>query len=138
MTSRCLGVDGCRGAWLAVSQAADSSHLDAQIYPSPAILLNHCSLRDTLCVDVPVGLSDSGPRMCDQLARRLLGRPRGSSVFPAPIRPVLSATTRERASAIGRQVDGRGVGVQLWAIVPYIQAWDEVVRDPSPYQPAIY
>jgi predicted RNase H-like nuclease len=41
-------------------------------------------------IDIPIGLTASGPRSCDLEARRLLG-PRRSSVFPAPAREVLRA-----------------------------------------------
>ena len=55
-----------------------AGELFAQI-PAPAVF----------SIDIPIGLTDSGPRQCDIQARRLLGARRGTSVFPAPIRPAL-------------------------------------------------
>jgi predicted RNase H-like nuclease len=37
-------------------------------------------------IDILIGLPDRGSRACDVEARALLGKPRSSSVFPAPIR----------------------------------------------------
>ena len=45
---------------------------------------------DVALIDIPIGLAASGPRTCDLEARRLLGRPRASSVFPAPTRALLA------------------------------------------------
>jgi predicted RNase H-like nuclease len=67
-------------------------------------------------------------------ARRLLVA-RRSSVFPAPIRPILTATSQANASRIRRLVEGKGVSIQAWAIVPKIvevDAWlraDDVRRE---------
>lgn len=70
--------------------------------------------------------------MCDQEARRLLGLIRGRSVFPAPIRPALHATTRLQADQTTRSVDGRGVGAQAWNLYQRIREIDAALcSDPS-------
>jgi predicted RNase H-like nuclease len=78
------GVDGCRGGWVAALEEARGSPL-----------LRFCSLAElraeVAVIDIPIGLPSAGPRECDLAARRLLGRPRSSSVFPAPTRKLLSA-----------------------------------------------
>jgi predicted RNase H-like nuclease len=132
MVRTIVGVDGCRGSWLAVEQRIDAGRLVAAIYASAEALLRAYASAQVICVDVPIGLTDAGPRACDVAARQLLGRPRQSSVFRAPIRPTLAATTREQASALGREADGRGVGCQAWGIYPYVRQWDELLRaDPK-------
>jgi predicted RNase H-like nuclease len=80
-----------------------------------------------LAIDVPIGLPDAGPRACDAAARRELGRPRSSSVFPAPVRPALAAASRQQASEITRAVDGRGVGAQAFGIWPKIREVDAIL-----------
>ena len=82
-----------------------------------------------LAIDVPIGLPNAGPRTCDIEARAMLGRPRGSSVFAAPIRPMLSATSHAHACSIGRQCDGRGLTIQCWHILPKIREVDAYVRE---------
>jgi predicted RNase H-like nuclease len=80
-------------------------------------------------VDIPIGLSDSGPRKCDEEARRLLGE-RRSSVFPAPLRPVLGARSYEAALARSRKASGVGLSKQAWNLVPKITEVDRLL-DPT-------
>jgi predicted RNase H-like nuclease len=80
-----------------------------------------------VAVDVPIGLPGHGPRDCDVRARRLLGV-RRSSVFPAPIRPILAARSQADASRIRRRVEGKGVSIQTWAILSKIVAVDSFLR----------
>jgi predicted RNase H-like nuclease len=79
-----------------------------------------------IAVDMPIGLPDAGPRACDVEVRRHLGA-RRSSVFPAPIRPVLAASTYEQALAIGRARDGRGISKQSFHLLPKIREIDDLI-----------
>jgi predicted RNase H-like nuclease len=58
----------------------------------------------------------------------MLGQPRGSSVFPAPVRSAIRATTRLEASRLTQAADGRRVGAQAWGIHPKIAEVDEWLR----------
>jgi predicted RNase H-like nuclease len=80
-----------------------------------------------VAVDVPIGLLERGARDCDVQARRLLG-PRRSSVFTAPLRPLLAATSQAEASQIRYRLEGKGVSIQASAIVPKIQEVDRLLR----------
>jgi predicted RNase H-like nuclease len=80
-----------------------------------------------LAIDVPIGLLESGARRCDVEARKRLG-PRASSVFPAPIRPLLPAATWEEACSIRERIEGRRISKQTWAIVPKIAEVDRALR----------
>lgn len=117
-----VGVDGCRGRWLAVAMNPDSGSIAASIHETPDALLLAYSDAAAVALDMPIGLTCKKPRECDIAARRLLGWPRSSSVFPAPIRPALSAVSREEANRITRQQDGRGVGCQAWNIYKHVLA----------------
>jgi predicted RNase H-like nuclease len=103
-----------------------------------ASLLKRMPRPVVLAVDIPIGLPDSGPRKCDQLARKLLGSPRASSVFPAPIRPAIEARSREEADEITRSVDGRGVGAQAWGLYARIREVDEIVSTDALARRRIY
>lgn len=74
---------------------------------------------------VPIGLLE-GPRACDQAARKLLGQPRGSSVFPA-----LAAQTYADASSINREKTTRGLSQQAWGIIPKIKQVDDAITPDS-------
>ena len=119
------GVDGCRIGWFCVSRDQEQS-LVYSVVPSLEGLMA-TNVGQTIAIDIPIGLPAAGDRDVDQTARRMVG-PRRSSVFPVPIRQTIGAENREEATAIGRQVDGRGVGVQSWAIVPKIVELDEILQ----------
>ena len=83
-------------------------------------------------IDIPIGLLDSyriGGRPVDQLARRRLKK-RASSVFPAPVRPVLAALTYADACDASRKsaADGRAIGIQCFGIVPKIREVDNFLN----------
>ena len=93
-----LGVDGWRGQW--VGARLDGRRATLTVLADAAAVLAEPDV-EVVAIDMPIGLSDDGPRACDLAARTLLGRA-GSSVFPAPLRPVLRCTSYEEACAVSR------------------------------------
>jgi predicted RNase H-like nuclease len=101
------GVDGCKAGWLvAVVEAKGLSFESREMSVAKdfADVLSATSDCEVVCIDIPIGLSDGDkPRACDVEAREILnkphesGKPRGSCVFPAPIRPCLDAPDYESA-----------------------------------------
>ncbi|MBP1156496.1 putative RNase H-like nuclease [Paenibacillus sp. PvR052] len=80
-----------------------------------------------LLIDMLIGLAAATePRRCDVLARQLLKLGRASSIFPAPVREVLTASDYVDANALQRRVSGRGLSRQSWALVPKIRSLDEL------------
>ena len=133
-----VGVDGCKTGWVAASIRDNEVEPSFTVLDSPAAILYRFPSPSVIAVDIPIGLTDIGPRTCDREARRVLGSPRASSVFPAPIRPVLGASSREEASRIHKDRDGRGFGAQSWAILPRIQLWDSTLRENPDRMPEVY
>ena len=123
------GIDGCRGGWLCVTRDTATGRVSARVLAGIEEVLAFHPRPDILAVDIPIGLPDLGPRLCDQEARRRLGRPRGSSVFPAPIRPMLEAGSYEEACRIGREAEGRALSIEAWGIMPKILQAD-IYADP--------
>jgi predicted RNase H-like nuclease len=112
------GVDGCRGGWAVALADADGGAFELRVVPTFADVL---ALEPTaVAVDMPIGLLDAGSRACDIEARRRLGA-RRSSVFPAPLRPMLDATTYEEASAIA------GLSKQAFHLIPKIRELDALM-----------
>jgi predicted RNase H-like nuclease len=111
------GVDGCRAGW-AVALATLDEIVEVRVVPTFADVL---ALRPAaIAIDMPIGLADAGPRACDIEARRRLG-PRRSSVFPAPLRPMLAANTYQEALAIG------GLSKQAYYLLPKIREVDALI-----------
>jgi len=122
------GIDGCPSGWLCLTKDLDTNTVEARILVRIRDLLALDPRPEVVMVDVPIGLTDTGPRKCDLEARAQLRPPRSSSVFPAPIRPTLVATTYAQACQIGEGVDGRKLSQQAWAILPKIREVDTFLR----------
>ena len=126
--TRILGVDGCRTGWIAVQEDTLSGRLSWYVKPTLRELLYTEAPPSVVAIDVPIGLPDVGSRQCDILARRLLTRIRASSVFPAPLRAVTQSQSHADASAARRHLEGKGMSIQAWSIVPKIREVDELLR----------
>jgi predicted RNase H-like nuclease len=121
-----LGVDGWRGAW--VGALLDGRSVTLVALPDAAAVLAVPDV-DVVAIDMPIGLSDDGSRACDVLARSRLGRA-GSSVFPAPLRAVLSCADYAQACAVSREASGKALSLQAFALVPAIRDLDRALGDP--------
>lgn len=135
---RIAGVDGCRDGWLVILEDVTSGELSSEVMQTIGDLLRLHPGPEVVAIDIPLGLTQAGPRACDRLARRLLGRPRASSVFPAPLRPALRATSREQASEITRAIDGRGVSAQAWGLYARVREADEILQANPQLQGVVY
>jgi predicted RNase H-like nuclease len=127
-----FGVDGCSGGWIAASVRSDST-----IHVIRVARLTDLPAPTVIAVDMPIGLPDRGDRACDAAARKLIGI-RRSSVFPVPIRGMMSAATREAACAIGRETDGREIGATSWAIKEKIETLDQLLRSNAQFAAITY
>ena len=58
--------------------------------------------------------------------RRLLGKPRSSSVFPAPVRATLKATNYEEACRLSMNAHGKSMSKQAYEIIAKIREVDEL------------
>lgn len=113
-TMKVMGVDGCRGGWVAVTWDTIAASISPAIYPSLEALLAANEDVVAIAVDIPIGLVE-GARGCDLAARKVLG-PRRSSVFPAPDPRIIEAVTYGGASALAKELTGKGVSQQVFAI----------------------
>jgi predicted RNase H-like nuclease len=120
------GVDGCRGGWIAFKIDLPAQATSVEVVDLPAWLRDRP--RDLAClgIDIPIGLPN-GSRACDKAARKLLGQPRGTSVFAAPCRAAVHAATYEEASSINRRKTTRGLSQQAWGIAPKIKQVDDAI-----------
>ena len=133
------GVDGCKGGWFVAIASAmnESGRTDTPcvfelkrflVAGTFAEVLSETSDCQSVCIDIPIGLSDGKkPRECDLIARKLLRGPRASSVFPAPIRPCLSAQDYNTASQICFEHSGKKLNRQSFALFQKIRQVDDLM-----------
>ena len=119
------GVDGCRGGWMVVSFQMNEGAVvkyDWNLCPRFQDVVISTERVDMVAVDMPIGLlrsPESGGRLCDRMARRLLGR-RGSTIFSPPIRTWLNVTDYD-------EVRKQGMSRQAFGIFKKIQEVDQIM-----------
>ncbi len=119
MMAAVAGVDGCRTGWVVARDGC------ADVVATFAAVLDRLPPDAVVAIDIPIGLPRNyapGGRECDRLARRLLGRLRGSSVFPAPPRSALGARNLPTARDRGWPATLQGLN-----ILPKIEEVDSVM-----------
>jgi predicted RNase H-like nuclease len=121
------GVDGCPAGWLCITRDTDTGRIAFALHRQLRSLFAQSPSPDIIAIDMPIGLTDAGPRQCDLEARRILG-PRRNSIFPAPIRPALRAKTRLDADRIRRSIDAKGVSAQAFGIYAKIRQLDTLLQ----------
>ncbi|MBU6324631.1 MAG: DUF429 domain-containing protein [Bacteroidetes bacterium] len=118
-----VGVDGCRGGWIAVDE-----HGHWFLAGSFLEILHYFPNRRVF-IDIPIGLSDPLiNRVVEDVARPLLGR-RSSSLFTPPCREAVYAGTYREANYINKRICGKGISIQCWNIVPRIREIDALLRE---------
>ncbi len=127
---RFIGIDGCRAGWFCV-ELDERLHGSFQVATDAQAVGALARGADSVLIDIPIGLPESGPngRQCDREARQLLGRGRAASVFPAPARCTLAAGSYREALRLNRQATGRGLSKQAWNIVSRVREIDTLLRN---------
>jgi predicted RNase H-like nuclease len=121
-----LGVDGCKGAWVAAAvEAGEVTWLHGRF----ADLLSDD--LEAVAVDIPIGLAERGPRGCDQAAKSALGAA-ASRVFALPVRAAFAAgvDSHARANVLLRSLGEPGVSAQAWALRAAVQEVAAHAADP--------
>ena len=122
------GVDGCPAGWIYVA-LPESGEYRSGVVRNLGEIVHMAGDEDRVFVDMPIGLPhDQAPRQCDDQARAKLGQPRGSSVFPAPAREALGASSYEDACDRNKNVTGKKVSRQTYGILPKVHEVDDLVR----------
>lgn len=117
------GIDGYKKGWVAAIEVRSGETL-VRAYPNFKSVLDDDTLT-LIVIDIPIGLLDDGARACDVAARRFLGRGRGSSVFPSPIRAMLNADSWEEACLRRVELEGKKCSKQVAGILPKVREVDE-------------
>ena len=122
------GVDGCPAGWIYVA-LPESGEYRYGVVRNLGEIVCMAGDEDRVFVDIPIGLPhDQSRRQCDDQARAKLGQPRGSSVFPAPAREALGASSYEDACECNKNVTGKKISRQTYSILPKVHEVDNLVR----------
>jgi predicted RNase H-like nuclease len=126
------GADGCKAGWVVALRDSASRTIEVRVASRISEVLEWDPAPRILGVDIPIGLLDRavrGGRKCDEEARRLLGRIRGTSVSSPPARKALGARTFEEANRRNRSTSpgAPGISIQGFGILPKIREVDQSI-----------
>ena len=132
MSKKVIGVDGCKGGWVAVVRDLESRESACAVFGDFRGLMLFAGDTDAIAVDIPIGFLDAaqhGGRPCDIEARKLLGGSRASSVFSPPVRATLAAGSYSAALRINRASSAEGIGIskQCFAIIAKMREVDALM-----------
>ena len=121
------GIDGCSGGWFVIGEGKNG-RLEYKLYDNIKSLWQDNNDFKLALIDIPIGLKETGPeeRKCDKFARKILNK-RKYSVFPAPCRQALRASSWDEANKINKEVRGKGLSKQSWNISSKIQEVDNLI-----------
>ena len=125
-SDRIAGVDGCRAGWFVAFR--DNARTGCFVAESASELAERLDGFDAVGIDIPIGLPERGNRECETLARRALSPRRTSSVFSAPIRPVLDIDDYRKACELRFRLEGKRMSKQSFFIMPKIADVDRLIR----------
>ena len=127
MDFKAYGLDGCKAGWFYFR--FDAGAISYGVTKTVADILADVDGEACILIDMPIGLLESGKteRQCDLDAREALSPGRASSVFPAPCRQALAASSYEKASQINERKLGRKLSKQSYALIPKIRELDDLL-----------
>lgn len=131
-----LGVDGCRGSWLAARVVGDerSARLTGWQLGRFADVVAGAEPVDVVAVDIPVGLLAAGRRACDEAGRRALGGAAAPRLFLVPPRYAIEAPSYGTANDLLRARGEPGVSRQTYALARAVLEVDEIADDPRVHE----
>jgi predicted RNase H-like nuclease len=120
--TRLVGADGWIGGWVLAVLHDDRLALATAATAAQLLAVS----ADAVGIDIPIGLPDAGVRAADGAARARLGR-RRSTVFDAPLRPVLAASTYAEARELLARGGHRSMSAQAWGLVAKVREVDRAL-----------
>jgi predicted RNase H-like nuclease len=123
------GADGCPEGWVICHRTADG-RLDVTVVGRLEETFDLVEDLSILAIDMPIGLLDvpqRNGRECEREAKEILGAKR-SSVFAAPCRPALAASTHAEANRISKNL-GIGLSIQAFGLFAKLNEVDRLVRE---------
>jgi len=116
-TDPVVGVDGCRGAWVAAHVEGDqgAASLVGWRHGRFAAVLADTPPDRIVAVDIPVGLPERGRRPCDLAGRQALG-PAAARLFLTPPRYAWTAPDLAAANTLLSEQGEPGMSAQCYAL----------------------
>lgn len=126
-TGKYIGVDGCKGGWIA--SIYDSGSFEIKKYSSVDELVEANKNYNELLIDMVIGMQSSKDEVRPDNAARALIPGRTSTIFAVPARQAIYADTREAIREANKTALGKDLPAQAIAIIPKMRELDEFLQE---------
>jgi predicted RNase H-like nuclease len=121
-----VGIDGCKGKWLAVALTATDFEL--KLFDDIESCCNYFNNADSIIIDMPIGLPEKVTELRPDAILRNQLKGKASSVFNTPCRQAVYEETYEKANETNIKVLEKGLSKQSFAITSKIREIDEFLQ----------
>lgn len=126
-TGKYIGVDGCKGGWIA--SFYDKGSFEIKKYASVEELVESNKNYNELLIDMVIGLQSNKDEVRPDNAARALIPGRTSTIFAVPARQAVYAENREAIREANKKALGKDLPAQAIAIIPKMRELDEFLQD---------
>lgn len=131
----CIGVDGCKGGWIAAIISRGNLKIDR--YETISDIVKVYPEFDEFLVDMVIGLpSNKNHVRPDTYARQII-KERSSTIFPAPCRQAVYAKTVAEAYEENERVLGKKFTPLTLGIIPKMRELDSFLQNNRKYKNVI-
>ncbi len=128
----CIGVDGCKGGWIAA--VLDNGKLNISRYSSLDEITSKYPNFDEFLIDMVIGLQSNADHIRpDTFGRRLI-KERASTIFPAPCRQAIYADLIAESYNENERVLGKKFTPLTVGIIPKIKEVDSFLQKNPEYK----
>lgn len=127
-----VGIDGCKKGWVVVSITDDD--FEIEIIDSIETICSNYGDRDSIIVDMPIGLPENTEDMRPEGEARKILKSRACCVFNTPCRQAVYEKDYHRANEINKKNLGKGLSKQSFAICNKIKEIDEFLEKTPEYK----
>ncbi len=126
-TGKYIGVDGCKGGWIA--SIYDKGSFEIKKYCSVDELVEANKNYNELLIDMVIGLQSNKNEVRPDNAARALIPGRTSTIFAVPARQTVYADTKEEMKKANKQALDKGLQEQAIGIIPKMRELDEFLQN---------
>lgn len=126
-TGKYIGVDGCKGGWIA--SIYDRGSFEIKKYSSVDELVEANKNYNELLIDMVIGLQSNKDEVRPDNAARALIPGRTSTIFAVPARQAVYAETRAAIREANKSALDKDLPAQAIAIIPKMRELDEFLQE---------
>lgn len=121
-----VGIDGCKGKWIAVYINED--FFEVEKFRTINDICYRYPNSDSYIIDIPIGLVENKSQLRpDMLVKKELGK-KGSSIFEVPCRQAVYAEDKRVAKELNIAILGKSLSEQTLGITKAIRQVDEFLQ----------